>query len=118
MLVVLAQDDLGFAGAEDPEDADAGGCGITRERCKVLGGLQTKSRNDCISDLDERSDPRWLLREDESGQDIRIYGGVRRKSNRKRVCEVHRLECSSDGRLGGQGNLLYWRGLAWHGWTF
>src|SRR5947208_999342 len=29
VLVVLAQDDLGFAGAEDPEDADALGCWIT-----------------------------------------------------------------------------------------
>src|SRR5436190_15568189 len=106
MFVVLAQDDLGFAGAEDPEDADAGGCGITRKRCKVLGGLQAKSRNDCNTDSHERSDPGWLLREDESGQDIWICGGARRKANRKRVCEVHRLECSSDGRLRGQGNLL------------
>jgi hypothetical protein len=30
------------------------------------------------------------------------YRGVRRKLNRKRVCEIHRLECSSDGRLRGR----------------
>jgi hypothetical protein len=118
MLVVLAEDDLSLAGAEDPEDADTRGCCIARERCKVPGGLQTKSRNDCISDLDEHSDPGWLLREDESGQDIWICTGVKRKSNRKRVCEVHRLEYGSDSRLRGKGNLLYWREFAWHGWTF
>ena len=80
MLVVLAQDHLRFAGAEDPEDADAGGDGVIRERCEVFGGLQTKSCNDCIPDVGERSDPGWLHREDEPGQDIWIRRGVRRKA--------------------------------------
>ena len=57
MLVVLAQDDLILANAEDPEDADAAGRGVTGERCEVFGGLQTKCQNDCISDAGERSDP-------------------------------------------------------------
>lgn len=118
MIVVLAQDDLCFAGAEDPEDADARGRGVTGEGCEVFGGLQTKSRNDCIPEVGERSDPGWLHREDESGQDIWIHGGVSRKLNRKRICEIHRLERSRDRRLRREGNLLYWREFAWHGWTF
>ena len=118
MIVVFAQDDFCLARAEDPEDADAGGDGVIRERCEVFGGLQTKSCNDCIPDVGERSDPGWLHREDEPGQDIWIRRGVRRKLDRERVREIHRLECSSDRRLRRDGNLLYCREFAWHGWTF
>ena len=62
MLVILAQDDLGFASAVDLEDANAVSFASTGERRKVFGGLQTKARNDCISDAGEPSDPRGLLR--------------------------------------------------------
>jgi hypothetical protein len=88
VLVVLAQDDLGFASAVDLEDANAVGIGFAGERRKVFGGLQTHARNDCISDVGEPSDPGWLMRNKESPQDIWIAGGAKGKLNRKCVCEI------------------------------
>lgn len=88
VFVVLAQDDLGFASTVDLEDANAVSVGFAGESRKVLGGLQTKARNDCISDVGEPSDPGWLLRDKESPQDIRIAGGAEGKLNRKCVCEI------------------------------
>jgi hypothetical protein len=82
VLVVLAQDNLSFAFAVDLEDANAVSFAFARESRKVFGGLQTKARNDCISDVGEASDPRWLLRNKESPQDIWIARGARGKLNR------------------------------------
>jgi hypothetical protein len=45
VLVVLAQDNLGFAFAVDPEDANAVSVGFAGESRKVFGGLQTKARD-------------------------------------------------------------------------
>ena len=89
VLVVLAQDDLGFALAVDLEDANAVSVGFAGESRKVFGGLQTKARNDCISDAGEPSDPRWLLRNKESPKDIWIAGGAKGKLDRKCVSEIH-----------------------------
>jgi hypothetical protein len=72
VLVVLAQDNLGFAFAVDLEDVNAVSVGFAGESRKVFGGLQTKARDDCISDVGEPSDPRWLLQNEESPQDIWI----------------------------------------------
>jgi len=58
VLVVLAQDDFGFAFAVDLEDANAVSGGFVGESHKVFGSLQTKARNDCISNVGEPSDPR------------------------------------------------------------
>jgi len=89
VLVILAQDDFGIASAVDLEDANAIGGAFVGESRKVFGGLQTKARNDCISDVGEPSDPRWLLRNKKSPKDIWIGSGAKGKLNRKRVCEVH-----------------------------
>jgi hypothetical protein len=88
VLVVLAQDNLGFASAVDLEDANAVSVGFVGESRKVFGGLQTKARDDCISDVGEPSDPRWLLQNEESPQDIWIARGAKGKLNRKCVCEI------------------------------
>ena len=88
MHVVLAQDDLGFALAVDLEDANAVSFGFAGESRKVFGGLQTKARDDCISDVGEPSDPRWLLQNEESPQDVWIARGAKGKLNRKCVCEI------------------------------
>jgi hypothetical protein len=79
VLVVLAQGDLNFAFAIDLEDANADSVGSAGESRKVFGGLQTKARNDCISDVSEPSDPEWLLRNEKSPQDIWIAGGAKGK---------------------------------------
>jgi streptogramin lyase len=88
VLVVLAQDDLGFAFAVDLEDANAVSVGFGGESYKVFGGLQPKAGNDCVSDVGEPSDPRRLLRNQESPQDIWIARGAKGKLNRKCVCEI------------------------------
>jgi hypothetical protein len=106
VLVVLAQDDLVFAPAVDPEDADAVGIGFAGESRKVSGGIQTKARNDRIPDVGEPSDPGWLLRNKESLQDIRIAGGAQGKLNRKCVREIRRFIKIGDGRLRGKSDRL------------
>jgi hypothetical protein len=116
MLVVLPQDDLGCALAVDLEDAHAVRVVLVGEGRKVLGGLQTKTSNDCIADVGEPSDPRWLLGNEESPQNIWIAGGAQGQLNRKCVCEIHGVIGSGDGGLRRKSNRFYEREFAWHEW--
>jgi len=72
MLVVLPQNDLGFASAVDLEEGDTVDVGFVGKTREVPGGLQTEARDYSVSDAGEPSYPERLLRQEKSPQDIRI----------------------------------------------